>query len=43
MKKMMTLVMMMTIAISAAAMPYNTARNGNRSTSAPHGTFGGRR
>ena len=27
MKKMMTLVMMMTIAISAAAMPYNTARN----------------
>ncbi len=27
MKKMMTLVMMMTIAISAAAMPYNAARN----------------
>ena len=27
MKKMMTLVMMMAIAISAAAMPYNTARN----------------
>ncbi|MBR6974866.1 MAG: hypothetical protein IKH80_09625 [Bacteroidaceae bacterium] len=27
MKKMMILVMMMTIAISAAAMPYNTARN----------------
>ena len=27
MKKMMTLVMMMTIAISAAAMPFNTARN----------------
>ena len=27
MKKMMTMVMMMTIAISAAAMPYNTARN----------------
>ena len=27
MKKMMTLVMMMTIVMSAAAMPYNTARN----------------
>ena len=27
MKKMMTLVMMMAMAISAAAMPYNTARN----------------